>query len=232
MNKFLLPVILTAGLFVLFSCAQQSTVKPDEMDKLKADNQGLKDQMGSKDKEIDALNEKIMSMSAEISNNMQAKNEQLMEYSNLVKSLQEQLQSNQTSVSQTENTVSVTLVSDVFFDEGSDVIKPEGKKVLDKVAVDLKSLKDRFIRIEGYTDDVPINPSYQWKFPSNWELSTARADAVLRYLVEKGVKPDTIKSAGYGKYNPVASNGTAAGRAQNRRIEIELVPYDIRAKFK
>lgn len=125
----------------------------------------------------------------------------------------------------------VTFVSDVLFDEGSDVIKSDGKATLDKIVKKLADSKE-FIRIEGYTDDVPIAAAYLSKYPSNWELSSARADSVLRYLIEKGIKPDMIKSAGYGKYNPVASNATADGRAQNRRIEIELVPLDTRAKFK
>ncbi|MGA2143305.1 MAG: OmpA family protein [Brevinematales bacterium] len=136
------------------------------------------------------------------------------------------------SMSPELNVEKVTLVGDILFDEGSDVIKPEGKAALDKIVKKLTDAKDKFIRIEGYTDDLAIAPAYQSKYPSNWELSSARANAVLRYLIEKGVKPEMIKSTGYGKYNPVASNDTTEGRAQNRRIEVELVPMDTRSKFK
>ncbi len=213
---------LSAGLFFLFSCAQQST-KPDE-------TAGLKDQLSAKDKQIDALNEKIASLSSQLSN--QPKGSDASSYSNLIKDLQDQLAAKESTITALQNSVKVTFLSDIFFDEGSDVIKPEGKKALDDIVKTLVPINDRLIRVEGYTDDVPIATAYQWKFPSNWELSTARADAVVRYLVEKGIKPDMIKSAGYGKFNPVASNATPEGKAQNRRIEVQLVPLDTRAKFK
>lgn len=222
MKKLIQVVTVLAFFFLLLSCGP---TKPDQSANLKAENDNLLLQ-------IDALNEKIMSLSAEVSNYKELKLSNAMTYTNLVKDLQEQLASNETTVKELENSVKVTFVGDVFFDEGSDVIKPAGKKSLDKIVKSLTMIKDRLIRIEGYTDDVPIAPKHQTKFPSNWELSTARADAVVRYLVEKGVVPEMIKSAGYGKYNPVASNATSEGKAKNRRIEVELVQMDTRAKFK
>jgi chemotaxis protein MotB len=230
MPRFLGPLMLAVAMFLLLSCA--SGVKPEEMEKLKAENQGLKDEVSNLNKQIDELNDKILSLTEEVSNTQQSQSATLNSYNDLMLSLQSQISSNQARVTMQQNTVSVTLVNDIFFDEGSDVIKAEGRAVLDKVVPALKSIKDRFIRIEGYTDDIPIKPSYQWKFPSNWELSSARADAVVRYLQGKGINPELMKASGYGKYNPVTSKSTPEGRARNRRIEIELVPYDTRARFK
>jgi chemotaxis protein MotB len=204
----------------LLSCSQ-SPAKPDETAALIAENQSLSNQ-------IDVLNEKIMSLTA----SKESIESNALTYSNLVKDLRDQLTTKETTVKELEDSVRVTFVSDIFFDEGSDVIKPEGIKALDAIAATLSSVKDREIRVEGYTDDVPIAPKHQWKFPSNWELSTARAGAVVRHLVDKGVKPEILKSAGYSKYNPVASNDTPEGRSKNRRIVIELVRLDARARYK
>ena len=217
-------LLLPVGLFLLLSCAQ-SPAKPDKTAALEAENQSLSNQ-------IDVLNEKIMSLSTEVSNYNQLQAANAITYSNLVKDLKDQLAAKDSMITELQNGVKVTFVSDMFFDEGSDVIKPDGKKALDNIVKTLIDAKDKLIRIEGYTDDVPIAQIHQGKFASNWELSTARADAVVRYLIGKGVKPEMIKSAGYGKFNPVALNATPEGRAQNRRIEVELVPMDTRSRFK
>jgi len=93
-------------------------------------------------------------------------------------------------------------------------------KILDEVAPILADIPNH-IRVEGHTDDVPISTA---QFPSNWELSTARATNVLQYLLEgEVVDPDQLTAAGYGEYRPVASNETEEGRAQNRRVDIVLL---------
>jgi len=103
------------------------------------------------------------------------------------------------------------------FDSGSDQIKPEGKAILNAIASSLVSL-DNPIRIEGHTDDVPISNS---RFPSNWELSTARATAMIAYLITGfGLRPEMLSAAGYAEYHPAASNDTEEGRARNRRVDI------------
>jgi chemotaxis protein MotB len=84
-----------------------------------------------------------------------------------------------------------------------------------------KTLKGRTFQVAGDTDDVPIKTQ---RFPSNWELSTARAVEVVRFLIAQGVDPHALSAAGYGEFDPVASNDKADGRAKNRRIEIALQP--------
>ncbi len=91
-----------------------------------------------------------------------------------------------------------------------------------KIATQLEGRQEA-IRVEGHTDSVPISTA---RYSSNWELSGARALRVVRYLITRGVAPDRISAAAYGPYRPIADNGTAEGRARNRRIEIVLVPED------
>jgi chemotaxis protein MotB len=89
-------------------------------------------------------------------------------------------------------------------------------------------VKDRAINVEGHTDDVPIGPELARRYPTNWELSAARATNVARYLQEKiGIDPSLLSATGYGEYHPVASNEDEEGRTRNRRIEIVLVPTEI-----
>ncbi|MDD5115794.1 MAG: OmpA family protein [Candidatus Omnitrophica bacterium] len=117
----------------------------------------------------------------------------------------------------------ITVVGDLLFDSGKAKIRPEAYPLLNKVSGILKDNMAQFdVGIEGHTDNVPIKVS-GWK--SNWELSTARALSVLHYLVnEQGISPERLSAIGYGEYRPVASNETAAGRKQNRRVEIVILP--------
>src|SRR5690606_26744059 len=106
-------------------------------------------------------------------------------------------------------------------DSGQVTIKQTGKDALTEVAGILVTLDDRELQVAGHTDNVPISTQ---RFPSNWELSTARAVEVVRFLVAENVKPQLLSAAGYGEHDPVESNETPEGRAKNRRIEIVLQP--------
>ncbi len=112
----------------------------------------------------------------------------------------------------------VTIVTDqVLFEPGSDVLTVDGQAVIDAISAALAPLPNE-LSIEGHTDSVPIATS---RFPSNWELSTARATSVLRALVERhAIAPLRLSAAGYADQRPVAGNETAAGRSANRRVEI------------
>jgi chemotaxis protein MotB len=107
-----------------------------------------------------------------------------------------------------------------LFDTGSDQIKPNGKTLLDTVAKGLVPIGN-YIRVEGHTDNVPIS---NFRFPSNWELSTARATAMVSYLISNAdLQPELLSAAGYGEYRPAESNDTEEGRAQNRRVDIVVL---------
>jgi chemotaxis protein MotB len=116
------------------------------------------------------------------------------------------------------------LHNDVLFDTGEADVKPAGKAALGEVAVTLRGVGGKRFQVAGHTDNQPITTDKKKQFPTNWELSTARAIAVVKLLTSEGVDPATLSAAGYGPYDPVAPNGTPDGQAKNRRIEITLVP--------
>lgn len=140
-------------------------------------------------------------------------------------SLKEQLAAQHIKLEDFDGRLKMIFVDKILFDSGSTEIQEQGQKLLLKIAETLKLQQEQFIVIEGHTDNVPISPASREKFPSNWELSTARASAVACFLVEEaGLDPRRLAVSGYSAYRPVASNGTADGRRQNRRIEIVLDP--------
>jgi chemotaxis protein MotB len=117
------------------------------------------------------------------------------------------------------------LHNDVLFDTGEADVKPAGKQSLAEVAGALRTVGGKRFQVAGHTDNEPITPPTKKRFPTNWELSTARAIAVVKMLTADGVDPSALSAAGYGPYDPVASNANPDGQAKNRRIEITLVPY-------
>jgi chemotaxis protein MotB len=117
------------------------------------------------------------------------------------------------------------LHNDVLFDKGEADLKPDGKAAVSEVAATLRSVGGKRFQVAGHTDNEPITTDKKKQFPSNWELSSARAISVVKLLVEQHVDPNMLSAAGYGPYDPVASNGTPDGQAKNRRIEITLVPH-------
>ena len=119
------------------------------------------------------------------------------------------------------------LLDQLEFDTGEVTIKPEGIKVLEKVSAALRDVSDKQVKIEGHTDNVPIGPRLSQTYPSNWELSQARAEEVVRYLVEKaGVDSSTLSAVGQAETQPIASNATEEGRQKNRRVEILVYSPD------
>lgn len=115
----------------------------------------------------------------------------------------------------------VELSSSILFESGRAVLSEEGEAALAELASILATIKGRSFQVAGHTDNVPIKSK---KFPSNWELSTERAVQVVRFLQETGVNPDHLSAAGYAEYQPATSNDTKEGKANNRRIEIVLMP--------
>jgi chemotaxis protein MotB len=113
------------------------------------------------------------------------------------------------------------LPSAILFESGKADLSELGQETLTEVAAVLATIADREFQVAGHTDNVPIKTK---KFPSNWELSADRAVAVVKFLQEMGVKPTNLSAAGYSEYMPATSNKTADGKAQNRRIEIILMP--------
>lgn len=149
-------------------------------------------------------------------------------YDNLVKDLKKEIEAGEIQVTQYRDLLTVNLVDKILFDSGRTEIKPRGLEVLQRVGDILKRVEGKEIRIEGHTDNVPIGAALAQRFPTNWELSTARATTVARFLQERvGISAEKISAAGYSQFRPVASNDTEEGRRQNRRIEIVLAPLPL-----
>lgn len=120
-----------------------------------------------------------------------------------------------------EGRLVLQLPNDILFDSGQTALKPAGVDALTRVAHGLAMIHDRRFQVAGHTDNVPMQTL---RLPSNWELSTTRAVEVLKVLVAQGVDPHGLSAAGYGEFDPIATNDTPEGRAKNRRIEITLQP--------
>lgn len=124
------------------------------------------------------------------------------------------------NVTANERGLVISIADKVFFDPGQASLREEVKPVLDKVAQTLLKVPNH-IRIEGHTDNIPINTL---QFPSNWELSSARATSIIRHFLFKyPFDPKKLSAAGYGEYRPIASNSTQEGRLRNRRVDIVII---------
>jgi chemotaxis protein MotB len=121
--------------------------------------------------------------------------------------------------------ITLTMLDTILFKTGEADLTPAGEAVLRKLEPALKAARDKTIEVNGHTDNIPITTELKLLYPTNWELSAARAINVVKYLHEKlKIAPDRLMPVGYGPHRPVASNASAKGRAQNRRIEITLLP--------
>jgi len=151
-----------------------------------------------------------------------AKNEELDKaHRVLASTLQEEIAKGSSSVQRTEHSVNIILSERILYDSGSAEIKPAGMKLLKRIAEALRSSPDTDIRVEGHTDDVPIRTEPRPRFSSNFELSIARAVAVVRYLNEvANVDPARLSAMGLADTRPVLPKGSENARSRNRRVEI------------
>jgi len=175
--------------------------------------------------ETEGLEGKLLALKGEKAT-AEAKTGQLKStYEALISDLKQQIENQEVNIKSFEEKISVTFVDRILFEFGKATITPKGKMILERVGGILKKVQDRKIRVVGHSDNRPILPGYQHKFPSNWELSSARAAAVVRHFQKTtGLDPSNLEAVGRSFYDPVASNETAEGRAQNRRVEIIIAP--------
>jgi len=146
-------------------------------------------------------------------------------YEALITDLKKQIENQEITIKAFKDKISVTFVDRILFEFGKATITSEGGKILEKVGGILKNVQGKQIRIVGHTDNIPIMPEYRYKFPSNWELSGARAAAVIRYFQKNiHLDPKNLEAVGRSFYEPIASNETSQGRTQNRRVEIIISP--------
>ena len=192
----------------------------------------LRAQISELEKENEDLKQSIDRLQSEAEALEREKQEEMNEmkstYDDLLEGMKSEIEKGKITITQLKGKLKVNMLDEILFDSGKTTIKPEGVEVLERVGEILLNVKDRAINVEGYTDNVPIGPELARRYPTNWELSAARATNVARYLQEKiGIDPTLLSATGYGEYQPVASNEDEEGRARNRRIEIVLVPMEI-----
>jgi len=227
--------------------AQLATVKEQasglakENEKLGIDNKELEKSLranaDSLSQSVADLRQKVADLEAEnarlkaeIASTQKAKDEKVREvsktYEDLLDRMKGEIAQGQVTISELKGKLTVNMVDAILFDSGKAEVKPGGVEVLAKVVDILKGVQDKTIRIEGHTDNVQIVGNLTKRFPTNWELSAARAINVTRYLQSQGINPAVLVAVANGEYRPVAPNDTDEGRAKNRRIEIVLVPRD------
>ena len=184
--------------------------------------ESLRKELSSMDDMLAGLQEKLQ-MEKSMA---KAKIEELkFTYDSLVSDLKRQLQNKEMTIGEFEKKLSITFVDRVLFDFGRATITPEGRAILTRVGKILKNAHGMQIRVVGHTDSRPIRKEYLSKFPSNWELSSTRAAAVVRYFQrESGLDPKSCEVVGMSFYRPVTSNETREGRARNRRVEVIIAP--------
>jgi chemotaxis protein MotB len=147
-------------------------------------------------------------------------------YEKLLSNMKNEIALGQVIISELKGKLTVNMEAAILFDSGKADIKPEGLEILSKMVETLKGVTDKAIRIEGHTDNVQIIGALTRIFPTNWELSAARAINVTRYLQQQGIDPLNLSAAAFAEHKPVADNSTKEGKAKNRRIEITLVAKD------
>ena len=148
-------------------------------------------------------------------------------YGELIDKMRSEISRGEITISELQGKLTVNLVEKILFDSGSAEIKSGGKEVLSKVGTILNDVKDKEIRVEGYSDNLPISPRLQSIYPSNWELSSARAISVVQFLRNTlNVPGERLSASGFAEFRPIADNSTPEGRAQNRRIQIILAPLE------
>jgi len=138
--------------------------------------------------------------------------------------LQQAYQGDEVEIRQLQGELRITIKDKILFSEGGYRLNTQAEKVLAKMAPTLSGFKNTKVIVKGYTDNVAVGQAMRNEgITTNVDLSSKRADNVVDYLIKKGVSPSLISAEGMGETNPVASNATAEGRAQNRRIEVTLV---------
>jgi chemotaxis protein MotB len=174
--------------------------------------------------QLRAENEALESQKSQLLN---ASKKSQSQYDALVADLNQEVQKGQLQVRRYKDMLTVDVAEQLFFDSGRATLKETGKEVLKKVADAMKSYEDKAIRVIGHTDNVPITGGLQKVFPSNWELSAARATTVVRFLQDSGIEPERLIATGRAEYAPVAPNDSPDGRQKNRRIEITLIDRNL-----
>ncbi len=215
----------------LHDSEEQRTQLEARIHELEAQNQQLADRLEALGQDVEGLRAERTSLSTSLSDTQRALDElrareaaasaRLAAFRAMLERFRAMIDSGQLHVRVVRNRMVVELPAGVLFDAGDDQLKPEGQTIIQNITAILVGIEGRQFQIAGHTDSTPIH-SRRWA--SNWELSTARAVSVARFMIDNGMPADRLSAAGYADTQPVDTNDTDAGRQNNRRIEIVLLP--------
>ncbi len=203
----------------------------EEIDVLRAENATLAGRLNELGENVQKLlGEKGMLASdlaatkereARLRKEQEAQRARMAKYRAVIEKFQALVSSGKLKIRIVRGRMVVELSSNILFPSGQARLKEEGEEALGELAGILTTIPDRDFQIAGHTDNVPMNSQ---RFKSNWELSTARAVTVVKFLQEAGVSPASLSASGYAEFQPASDNDSPEGKQQNRRIEIVLMP--------
>lgn len=246
-RKIRIGTAILAASFIVSGCVSTGTLKKmeagkneeimtlqqqrDALEKQSAELAQQKSKLEQQGAELErqntAIQEQVSILEQQKAALLAASQKRQQQYEALVQGLSKEVEQGQLQVRQYQNMLAVDLAEQIFFDSGRATLKAGGKDVLKKVGEALKGYENKIIRVVGHTDNVPLAKSLQSTFPTNWELSVARATNVVRFLQDVGIPPQRMVPSGRAEYDPVATNDTAEGRQKNRRIEIMLIDQSL-----
>lgn len=218
-----LTVALLLGLLAMVSWE-----KKHEVERVRAELEALRTSTAKAEADAAGLKGQLAESQARIEELQAEKQAVLHTHESLENEMRAALESRDVTISQLQGKLTVNILDRILFDSGEADLKPDGAVVLRKVAAILAAHPNLKVHVIGHTDNVPIKATARSRYPSNWELSTARATAAVRALTENaGVDPRRLGAVGYGEFRPVADNSTPEGRARNRRIAITILSEEM-----
>jgi chemotaxis protein MotB len=218
----ILTIALLVGLL-----AYSSYDKKMRLDQGQAQLSRMNDALAKTSADAATWRDKLDETKAQLEQLEKEKEAVVQTHQSLESEMRNALESKDVTISRLQGKLTVNILDRVLFDSGEAELQPDGAAVLRKVGALLQQHTNLQVHVIGHTDNVPIRGGRS-RFASNWELSTARATAAVRYLTEKaGVDPRRLGAVGYGEFRPVADNATPEGRAKNRRIAVTILSEEL-----
>jgi chemotaxis protein MotB len=198
------------------------TLKTEHRENIEALNNRLDHEIQSNKLVVERLLAEIEKLEAVTAEQEKAVKELSTQADQLELQLKEEIEKGEIRLKRYKTKTIINIDNSILFDSGKTTVKEGVKDSLSKIAAALNNFPENNIQIEGHTDDVPIHTA---KYPSNWELSAARALSVLRFFVDKTeVDPRKLSAVGYGEYHPLVPNDTPENKRLNRRVDIVILP--------
>jgi chemotaxis protein MotB len=214
----------TGAVLALAALAGCGGVSKEKYDAAVSDADKYKQTAAAEAQRVQACEQKVSSLSGQVQGLQQtnaAATQAVDDYQAVNSALVDANATNLVEIARLAGLVTIRIPEKLLFAPGSAAITKSGKGGLKKIAAAMKQVSGRAFYVAGNTDNKLIKTK---QFPSNWELSTARALTVVHFLASEGVDPKLLGAAGFASYHPIASNDTAEGRARNRRIDIGIAP--------